>query len=546
MEYAKENLVAIEKGFPELYERIKNRSIEIHNVFAIETGTARKALVLQDENGENWRLNSMYDPDFEAKIWFQAQESLDAKNLFLMGLGNGSFARELVRIKKAEAKVVIYEPSAELFLCALQNVDLKIFFATPGVRVIVRGLNDDMYSGVMEEMLTVENCEDKAFFVAPKYGDLFPEARKELVAGYLDGVGRIMSNKNTIARFLHISPKNYLYNVRFLQENTAVPCLNKIWEKDVPVVIIGAGPSLHEEIDTIRKYRNQAFWFAVDSSLPFLLQQDIIPDAYICIEADKPMSFFEDERVNTIPLFARLNTTYHLQKRHTGRKVFGFEDGFGERIYEEYGIPQSQYRYGGNGATSFFAIAKEIGVKRVILLGQDMAFDKSGKSHVGGRDEGYVEEERLKYLNNLGEPVQSRQDWHRFIKWYENAIPVCQFEDVINCSAHGVHIKGTRYLPLRDALEQYGKEHASVEALLAKAEPATKKSIDLEKLYQKIENEIKTYEQGTQFKSKIRQDAMCSGLLEQYEIAGQGNLIERRKNGVRKIAELIQECREER
>ena len=549
------NLNAIKNGFPELYDRITKSNINptdkrIKQIELLETLKETSAIIIETNQGEIVRLNSAYDPEHEAIIWVQGQEGVLEKNLFLLGLGNGCFAKELLKCRGENGRLLIYEPSIKVFMFVLEHYDLSVFFQTKGVRVIVEGINEDMFSGVMEEMLTLENYESKTFFVSPQIGRLFPESRKRYVDGYMDGVGRLMSNKNTIRRFIHLLPYNQLHNLQYLENNTVVPKLADVWDKEIPVIIIGAGPSLKEEIETLKKIQNRAYLFAVDSALPFLLQNEVVPDAYICIEADKPMSFFEDERVNNIPLFTKLGTTHKLLDRHQGIKIFGYEDGVPEKVYERYRVPVSQYRFGGNGATSFFAICKDLGVKNIILVGQDMAYSSDKVSHAGGRNEGYVEEERFVYESNTGGKVQSRQDWHRFVIWYENAIPVCEYEHVINTAAHGVKIKGTEYMPLSEAVDLYGKEHKDLEVIFENVEHTfnAKDRFFVKKFYENCMDELEELVDIIREnpRDEKRKKSMLYELLQQYEIADlQKDFIESQKKGIEKIREYLLQCQKE-
>lgn len=549
------NLNYIQRGFPELYERIVNiRPDSVRQDFAaieaMETVSKEIVFVLTGENQEQVRIGSAYDPRHEARIWLQAQDDIQVDNILLFGLGNGAIARTILFQKKRDSKVLIYEPSAQLFLYALQYIDMREFFDTPGVRVIVEGINEDMYSGVMEEMLTLDNYDSKVFIVAPKMAEFFPASRKFFVERYLDGVGRMMSNRNTIRRFLHLSPFNQLHNLQYVERYTTVPLLARVWEREVPIIIIGAGPSLKEEVDTLRNAGERAFLFAVDSALPYMLKEGIIPDAYICIEADKPLWFFEDERTKEIPLFCKVDTTHKLLDEHRGYKIFGKDEGFVSKFYQRYHIPESFYRYGGNGATSFFAACKELGAKNVILLGQDMAYGSDKTSHVGGRDEGFVEDDRFLYKNNQGEIVQSRQDWHRFIQWYQNAIPAVRFEHVINTAPKGVHIKGTEYMSLAQAIDSLGRKHTPMNELLAKAETTAvyNPHIDLLSFYQSCERERQQIQALTEADphDERRKQFRVYELLRLYEIADkQNNFAESQKAGLDMIGNYIAKCMEE-
>lgn len=551
MDIKSKNLEAIKRGFPELYARIKAAG-EIRQDFLridkIETLTETAALMVELTDGNIVRLNSTYSPEHEGQVWAEAQD-LKQPNLFLFGLGNGVFADNVIKRKSEKSRLLIYEPSAQLFMYILEQFDMTAFFQKRGVRVLVEGLNEDMYSGVLEEMLTYENMEKKSFFSVPFWSEIFPQSLKAFVSGYVDGIGRMMSNKNTIRRFLHILPYNQLYNLRFLEKNTVVPKLAESWERDVPVVIAGAAPSLKDEIDVIRKNRDKMFFFAVDSALPYLLSENIIPDAFICIEADKPMIYFEDERCRDIPLFARVSTTHRLLERHKGKKIFGYDDGLMEKLYPAYDVPVSTYRYGGNGATSLFAICKELDVQTVILTGQDMAYNAKGESHVFGRHEQFIREEKFLLQNNAGQTVQSRQDWYRFVKWYENAILACQFQNVINTSLYGVKIAGAVYQPLEQALAVFGREHSSMQTLLDQ----TKSTFDggkrfrLSVFYDNCQKELSDLAQMEQkeFFSNSS-DYYMKSLLELYGIAGkEETLYERYMMGISALQDFLNSCMDE-
>jgi hypothetical protein len=304
---------------------------------------------------------------------------------------------------------------------------------------------------------------------------------------------------------------------------------------------------LREELPVIKKYRDKFFFFAVDSALPYLMSENVIPDAFICIEADKPMRFFEDERCKEIPLFTRINSTYKLMKKHTGKKIFGFDDGFMEKIYKKYDVPISVWRYGGNGATSLFAICRELGVQTVILTGQDMAYNKQKESHVFGRNEQFIYEEKFVLENNMGEKVQSRQDWYRFVKWYENAIPVCNFRKVINTAKEGVRIRGTSYMPLEDAIKKYGHTHKDMKTILNNTEKTFSqgRDIDVMQLYHECGKELAQISEIVKkdSRSEKRKNFDIYSLLELYEIADKGETLEeRQKAGIMALQNHLKNC----
>lgn len=548
------NLLQISKGFPELYQRVYPDGLDtgiendiVERIESLPTPSGQDALVIQLISGEIFRMNSMYDPVNEAKIWSEGNLPT-ASNIIMFGLGNGLFAKEIIRKCPKESRILIYEPSPRVFLYTLEHYDLTFCFSKPGLRVVVQEINDDMFGNVMEEMVTLENCQDYQFIMCPQMCKVFPKGRKWLVERYAsDGIAKVKAERETIRWNLHIQPYNLLHNIQYLSKNTVVPNLAKVWESDIPVVIVGAGPSLKQEIAVLKRIRERAFVFAVDSALPYLLEHDIIPDAFFCAEADKPMQFFENSKVKEIPLFCKLGTTHKLLDIHTGGKIFGFEDGFSELLYKKYDIPRSTYRYGSNCATSLFSVSKELGAKTVILVGQDMVYGDSGESHVGARDEGdYLKGDIFTCINNEGKEVQTRCDWNSFLRWYENAILFCRFEHVVNTSLKGARIKGTEVMSLEEAIERYGKPHSDFDKLLKRAETIGDNSnFNLSVFYIECQRqlyEIKNMINGNPRNLK-RTKFLIYEILKLYEIANEEDEFSlSQKEGIKKINKYLDMC----
>lgn len=546
------NLKCIQSGFPELYERLVDKKIykkqQNDKKIEFEETINDPSLSIVDLADHNRiRMNSIYNPEHAAEEWYKGfdEKEKNSQNIFFVGLGNGSYARSVITNRCPQNRVFIYEPSADIFMQAMHICDFSLFFSTPGVRVVIKGINDDMSSGVLEEMLTIHNYEDKAFFVAPNYGIVFPEAAKEIARIYRNGVGVIMSNRNTARRFIQYSPFNQLYNLRYLKANVVVPQLSRHWEKDVPVVLVGAGPSLKEEIPILQKMKEYIYIFAVDSALPFLLQNDVIPDMFISIEPKKDWKYFADDRVRNIPMFAKLATNYKLLKEQKAPICFGYEEELAERIYDRYEVPKSSYRYGGNGATSLFAICKELGVKVVMLVGQDMAYGKNHQSHIHEQSEDYEAEECFIVDGNSGNKVQSRQDWYRFAKWYENAIPVCRFDQVINTAKDGVKIEGAHYIPLEKAIQTWGKKHTNLVQVFQKTEKTFADERDkTEEIYDVITRELHAIINQEIEKREI-ENTLIYGILQLYQMADEKPVTDNFSGIGKKLLNDLEECKKD-
>ena len=59
--------------------------------------------------------------------------------------------------------------------------------------------------------------------------------------------------------------------------------------REMPAIIVSAGPSLNENIEELKKAKNKAFIIAVDTAMKPLLRNGIIPDMYAIIDGTKPL-----------------------------------------------------------------------------------------------------------------------------------------------------------------------------------------------------------------------------------------------------------------
>ncbi|KGE73842.1 6-hydroxymethylpterin diphosphokinase MptE-like protein [Spirochaeta lutea] len=106
---------------------------------------------------------------------------------------------------------------------------------------------------------------------------------------------------------------NILRNLSYLGEwgNSPIPQQ----QTALPVLLCGAGPSLARSIPLIHEYRASLFILAVDTALPILLQQGIIPDALIVLEGQMwniydflPLSDRERKSLSSMVIFADISS----------------------------------------------------------------------------------------------------------------------------------------------------------------------------------------------------------------------------------------------
>ena len=109
-----------------------------------------------------------------------------------------------------------------------------------------------------------------------------------------------------------------------------------------------------------------------------------------------------------------------------------------------------------------FKVAEALGCDPIILIGQDLAFSRDGRTNAAGsvhgeRQDSYLREQIIKTMGNDGQPITTSKTLYAFLKSYEMDIAGYQ-GTCINSTEGGAYINGTRVMPFQEAIDQYIQE----------------------------------------------------------------------------------------
>ena len=205
------------------------------------------------------------------------------------------------------------------------------------------------------------------------------------------------------------------------------------------------------------------------------------------------MKHFEDERCYEYPLFTVPDAKSDVLEKNHSRKIWINGTGYLQVLYEKYNLKVPKYISGGSVATAAFWISEILGVKKIILVGQDLSYDGE-MAHAGKiKQNAEWKDSQEIYVEGLyGGRVKTRADWLNFINWFENAVERVKGKtDVIDATEGGAKIAGTLIMPLRDAIERYCNKEFKFSEIL-KELPVT---FD-ERVYTKLCNDISGIKNG--------------------------------------------------
>lgn len=268
---------------------------------------------------------------------------------------------------------------------------------------------------------------------------------------------RLLTNKNTLFYFKDYYLENSFYNLHLCKKMNLKSELETVISKEIPVIIVSAGPSLNKNIDLLKQVKNHFLVIAVDTAVKYLLKRDIIPDLTITIDPEKPVDYYSDPRSHDIPcIFASVASKEILDR--INERVF-LLDGRGE--YMELLLNSldiktvSSQGYGGSVATAAFSVCVSLGIKNIILIGQDLAY-QGNDSHADGVNDGSDNEVTI--IEGIdGGQVRSRSDWLGYLKWFETAIDDIKKTDsdirIIDATEGGAKIHGSEIMSLRETMD---------------------------------------------------------------------------------------------
>ncbi len=370
----------------------------------------------------------------DAKTEERIASSASPVTVCLFGYGDGQYYEELCGMAPEGSSFIVFEPEkdtlAEFEAELIKNVS---FFDLDNVVVLA----------------------------TPGYDTLFCSEFLTFVGVMNDHKVRLNVNVNTLKRFRDNAPKNVITNLHILKKCNFVDSISSVLPRDIPVIIVSAGPSLDKNIELLKKAKGHCLIFAVDTALKYLMQHDIMPDLAITIEAIKPMANYGDERCFDIPhVFDCESNPEIVSKERERIFIYNCRD-YVKCLLEASGIEApAEMHSGGSVATAAFAICYRLNIKNIILIGQDLAY--SGTSTHAGNVEsaglnGDIGTDMVDGID--GNQVRTRSDWLGYLFWFEKMIKLIRDQhldiNVIDATEGGALIHGSHVMTLSDAIEKY-------------------------------------------------------------------------------------------
>lgn len=414
--------------------------------------------------GEEVLLHSAYDPLTEASRLIAGKNFPCHHSIFVLGLGLGYHLVELLKHISPDCLIFVLESDWDIIRAAMQVIDFQEIAATG--RVIfafgnlteIRAILNDAF--MLEDNLIKLLKIDFLYFAPKQNSD--PEdvqAMRQLVLEAFQN--HYLAMEDEIGWMLQ-RLSNTAEHIPYLAQAPYPAQIADTWHK--PVVIVLAGPSLNKNIAVLKEWQDRVTIFCVNTAFNKLLDYGIIPDATFSIDIHPALAEKHYKRDEGIPKSIVLIANPGIDPRcvslfEHSQVILGGGGYFQHELAQDIG---SDVLPVGLSVSHFaFVMARHIGAPAIILIGQDLAYGYEGQTHSLGcnykeqKDVAAKKRKDIVYLEGYyGGEVPSSLTWKLFRDWYEDFLERCP-SLVINATEGGAKIKGTRQLPLKDALEHY-------------------------------------------------------------------------------------------
>ena len=296
--------------------------------------------------------------------------------------------------------------------------------------------------------------------------------------------GHIQEVKSaTLLRFNELWKQNFRSNLSAIQRNPGVSSLKNKF-KNLPGIVVGAGPSLDKNIRLLSRAKDKAVIIASDAALKPLMAHDIVPSFVACLDPQADIAkFFKGLSTRGMTLIAPSIVHPKVLDLWEGEVVFysKFAPDIPTLTEIQKQAPNiGHLTPGGTVLSIAYDLAFQMGTNPIVFVGQDLSYPRK-KTH---SREGENEDENLdtvfqrqqenmiletdihgRRLPTLKAMAVSKQwfDW-AFTTWKREG-PV----EIINCSEAGILRDHCSLMSLSEAIYKHCGKKVNVAWTLKKA-----------------------------------------------------------------------------
>jgi hypothetical protein len=365
------NLAALWATEPRLAEAIE--SLDEQSEYPVEASRCGLPTVaVRTADGRRVYLHSRYQPLEEAQRLIDPIEIAQKTTFNVLGLGLGYHLQLLFDRASEEAIFCVFEPDLRMIRTALWNRDLSAAIRSNRLLWFHRGEKAELFQRLTPHTALI-SIGSQTVLHAPSlqlHESFFRQAEIWL---------------DEYASFCRTSMSTLVFNSRKTAENiarnvgwyAATPNASRLADRyrNLPAVIVSAGPSLRKNQHLLRGLDQRAVLIAVQTTLRPLLDMGIQPHFVTSLDYHEICTRFFEKLPSSIrtELVAEPKATSLIFNMMTGPVTLVGND-FAEGLLRELKLSKASLTSGATVAHLAFYLAEYLGCDPIIFIGQDLGF----------------------------------------------------------------------------------------------------------------------------------------------------------------------------
>lgn len=444
MDYFKQNEEVLFKEYNKHFKQVE----EDGTFFLEEAKNGEPIICINMGNGVVARMSSSYNPTYEALQWAkQYKDEERGSRIAIYGFGNVYYLRALVKKAWDNSFFLVKEPDEKFFSFVMTHFDIRDLLESKQLVIVFPDDSDELLRKKIEALVPNVGDDRIEGITMPFYN-----TNEE----FLEMCRRQKVIRDTALGFTYSLGQRAIFDQYYalwnINKNYSFKSLVDELPRELPVIVIAAGPSLLKNVELLKKFKNRALLIACARATPITHKYGVEPEFVTTIDPAQPLKHVERENVGDSYILMDPAGNMDIQKEYKGHIIYANE-GYIVGTAPGYEGKAFYLKMDGGGSVATWSVGlmKRAGFKTIIVVGQDLAADKD-KTHADGSNEvdimDYTEVEGID-----GGTVMARTDWNRFRFFYEDVI--CKDENLrfIDATEGGALIHGSEVMTLQEVLD---------------------------------------------------------------------------------------------
>lgn len=358
---------------------------------------------------KNRYLYSRFDAKKNSERLVQSLETKDESLFFIFSPLLGYGLDLLFEKISGDSFVLAIETDPLLYTFSLQNIDKKLLEKKNFLYLCL----EEKMTGVKELLEKIDHLvqseEGYAFrrLVPLELSSTFIQKEfQNTCTQYIDlYINQFWRNRITLVKLGRLYAKNIFQNLALLSQAETI----KSARIEKPILVLGAGPSLEENIAIIQAFQKHFFIIAVDTALAYLHKQKIGIDLCLVMEPQLiNQKAFLAVKNTKIPLLADLCSYPATQKILNGPLSFFFSEYASLQFLQNLEKNSGIQKYRALGSVGLVAVETALKLRKkntaIFFTGLDFSY-QLGKTHTKETPSHLArlfEATRLKPAENIG------------------------------------------------------------------------------------------------------------------------------------------------